>query len=72
MNGAIDSAIWYQATLVPMALHDQKCHIAPHFSCLDLRNAKVPLMNLLALCDAGASGLTWSRDMLHIILIVLS
>ena len=31
MNGAIGDAIMNQVTLVPMALHDKKCHNAPHF-----------------------------------------
>ena len=28
--------------------NDQNCHIAPYFNCLDLRNAKVPLITPLA------------------------
>ena len=58
MNGAIDSAICHQMTLVPLTSHDQRSHIASHFDCIDLRNAMVLLMMLLALCDAGASGVT--------------
>ena len=41
---------WYhwchQCTMIPesMESHDQYSHVAPHFDCLDLRNAVVPLM----------------------------
>ena len=48
-------------TLAPFASHDQEQHVAPHFSCIDLRNAKVLLMMLLALCDAGANDVTWQK-----------
>ena len=43
-------------TLAPVALHDQEGHAAPYFNCLDLRNAMVQLMVLLALCNAEANG----------------
>ena len=33
---------------VPMTSYDQKHHVTPHFSDLDLRNATVPLMMSLA------------------------
>ena len=39
----------------PMVLHDQKGHVAPHFSCVKLRNAVVPLMILLVSCNSNAS-----------------
>ena len=29
-----------------MALHDHKCHIAPHFDCVDIMNAVVPLTKM--------------------------
>ena len=37
--------------------HDQN-HVASHFNCFDLSNTMVPSMILLAVCDAGANGLT--------------
>ena len=58
MNGVIDSAIFNPVTLAPMTSHDQESHVVPHFNCFDLRNAKVLLMMLLTLCDAGANGIT--------------
>ena len=45
-------------TLAHMASHDQESHVSPHFNLLDLRNAMMPLMMLLALCDAGANCVT--------------
>ena len=45
-------------TVVPVASHDQESPVAPHLNCLDLRNAIVPLTMLLALCNAGANGVT--------------
>ena len=62
MTGAIDNTVWLKMTLVLMTSHDQKCHIAPHFNFLDLRNAVVPLMMLLALCDAGANSVTSPKE----------
>ena len=41
--------------LMPMASHEQKHHVAPHFSCFNVKNAMVPLMMPLALCDSNAS-----------------
>ena len=43
-----------------MVSHDEKNHVAPHFNCLDLRNAMVPLTTLLASCDTttGGNGVT--------------
>ena len=45
---------------VKMALHDQQCHVVPHFDNLDLRNAVVSLIMLSMSCDAGtgANGFT--------------
>ena len=37
-------------TLSPMASHDQKSHVTPHFSYLDLKNAMVALIALASLC----------------------
>ena len=31
-------------TLVPLVVHDHKCHLASHFNHLDLTNAVMPLM----------------------------
>ena len=42
-------------TPVSMAAHDQICHVAPHFDCLDLWNAIVPLPMPSASCDTNAS-----------------
>ena len=45
-------------------------HVAPHYDCLDLRNAVVPLMIPLMshAADAGTNGLTMTKeDMLHLI-----
>ena len=49
-------------TLAPVASHNQESHVTPHFNCLTLRNAVVPLMILLALCDAGGNGVTWPKE----------
>ena len=49
-------------TVAPMASHDQESHIAPHVNCLDLINAMVPFMMLLALCGAGANGFTLPKE----------
>ena len=35
----------------PMVSHDQKCHVAPHSDCLDLRNAVVSLLMPMASHD---------------------
>ena len=62
-NGAIDDPsgiiywwhLWHYMT--------NESHIAPHFNCLDLRNALIPLMTLLSSCDTntGANGVTWQK-----------
>ena len=39
----------------PVVSHDQKSHVTPYFNCLDLRNAMVPMITLLA---SGGSGAT--------------
>ena len=39
-------------TPVPMASHDPKSHVAPHFDCLDVSNTIVPLTMPLASQDA--------------------
>ena len=58
-------------TFGPMTLHDQEGQVAPHFNCLDLWNAMVPLMMLLALCDGEANGGLWIKEiMLHVIYFV--
>ena len=43
------------ALMIPLASHDQKCHVVPHFNDLDIRNAMVLLTKLSASCDASAS-----------------
>ena len=35
--------------------HDQENDVAPHFSCLNLKNAVVPFLMSLASCDAYTS-----------------
>ena len=40
---------------VPMGTHDEKCHAAPDFNCLDNRNVLVPLMMLYARFDSDTS-----------------
>ena len=47
--------------LVPVASHDQNCHVAHDFECLDMRNVMFPLKVLLASSDAnaGAVGVMW-------------
>ena len=57
--------------VIPLALHDAgasgiiwpKCHVAPHFNCLYLRNAVVSFMMLSASCGASArpGGVTWPK-----------
>ena len=46
--------------LMPMASHEEKSHVAPHFDHLDLRNSMVPLKMLSASHDIGtiANGVT--------------
>ena len=46
-----------------MVWHDQKCYIALHFNCLNLRKAVVPLTMPSASCDARASvnNVTWAK-----------
>ena len=72
-NGIIDYIVnitWYQ----PMASHDQKSHVAPHYSHLDLRNAMVPLTMLSTAHDANTVSVA-SHDqkiMLHFISIALT
>ena len=48
-------------TLIPMAMaivsNDKKCHVAPHFDCLNVRNVVVPLTMLMALSDANISAI---------------
>ena len=45
--------------MAPMILHDQKGYVALHFGHLDLRNAMVPLMMMLASynTDSSANGI---------------
>ena len=47
--------------MTPTASHD--INVAPHFGCLNLRSAVVPLMMLLASCDtdARANGTEWPK-----------
>ena len=40
---------------VPMASHDQKSHVVPHFDCIDPRKAIVPLTMPNASDDTKAS-----------------
>ena len=78
---------WYHVMLrpVPMAPHDQKSHITPHFDHLDLINAVVSFTISLASCYAntGAMGITWCwclcqrnhmtrKLMWHLLLIILT
>ena len=46
---------WNYLMLMPMPSHDQNLHIASHFCCLNLRNAMVPLIMLLASSETDAS-----------------
>ena len=43
----------------PFASHDQKSNVALHFDHLDLRNAIMPLILILAPCDTSANGNAW-------------
>ena len=54
--------------------HTTEIMVHPISVVFKLRNAIVPLMMLMALCnsDASASGITLSKDMLHLNLIVLT
>ena len=38
----------------PVASHDQKSNFAPHFSCLNILNAVISMMMLMASCDTDA------------------
>ena len=49
-------------TLATVASHDQESHAVSDVYCLDPRNAVVPLVMLLALCDAGANGFTSLKE----------
>ena len=55
---------WHHIMCMPASVvpHDQKCHVASHFSCLDLRNM-VPLTTSLASCDTntGIDGLNGQK-----------
>ena len=46
--------------ILPMASHDQRSYVTPHWYRFHLRNAIVPLMTLLVLhyASAGANGTT--------------
>ena len=66
----------------PMVLHDQKGQVAPHFNCLDLKKAVVPLKKPTVSCDTNA-GITWHqcqhqcchmtrKNMLHLTSIILT
>ena len=50
--------------LVSMASHDQRCHVAPHFDCLNPRNTVVTLMMLSTTHDTNDSGngITWTKN----------
>ena len=54
-------------TLAPMASQDQESHVACHFKWFDLRNATVPLLIVLTLCDTGANGVTWLKETCYIL-----
>ena len=49
---------------VPVALYDQKSHVASHFNSFNLRNRMVPLTMPWASCDAHASAyhVTWPES----------
>ena len=54
--------------LVPLASHDQISHVASYFDCVNLMNAKkpvVPLTMLSASCDANVSTkcITWQKKL---------
>ena len=49
-------------TLAPIASHSQESPVAPHFNCLNLRSAMVPLKMLMSLCDPGANGVTLPKE----------
>ena len=50
--------LWYHVmpTLVPIASREQKTHVTPHFNCLEIRNAVVPLMMALTLSCTNKYG----------------
>ena len=50
--------------LISVASHNKESLVAPHFSCLDLRNTVVILMLLLAWCDTdvSANGMKWPKS----------
>ena len=56
---------WSQVMPIPepVVSHDQKSHVAPHFSFLDLRNAMVPVMTPLASChtNTNTNGIPWIK-----------
>ena len=56
-----------------MVSHKKKSHVAPNFSCLDLRNAMVPLTTLLASCHTttGGNDVSDQKVMLHLMLTVI-
>ena len=43
------------ALLVPVMSHDHKGYFTAHVNCLNLRNAVMPLVMLLAGCDTDVS-----------------
>ena len=51
---------WHIVMPMQMELHDEKSHVAHHFSCLDPRNGMDPFMMLSTSCDTNtsASGIT--------------
>ena len=67
---------WHHVMWIPapMVSHNQKYYVAPDFSCLDLRNAMVPLTTLLASHDTNTntSGSNGQKVMLHLVLIILT
>ena len=66
--------LWYHVMLTPIVSHDQKSHDLPHFDHLDLRNTIVLMTMPPATHDtnASASGITWPKSHVHLILIILT
>ena len=48
--------------MLPMTLHDEIAHDAPHFNHVDLSNSIILFMMLSASCDTNAHGITLPKD----------
>ena len=63
-SGSIDDSIsiiwcWH---LTPMASHNEESDVTSDYNCLDLRNAMVPQIMVLALCNAGVNDVIWPKE----------